>query len=161
MGNNLWRELPVYLSPSQSDVEMELNGLSEGSHRDAATSAAVARSALEHWLWAVRGVPFMASSDEERTALRGLAAWYERVCIDDAYDNPAPADGLDALTAQEHGPDQLPLRRSVVPHWAVRVAQELTEWRRRGLAIDGDPAATVLAYAKLDLALRGAFDKLR
>jgi len=109
----------------------------------------------------VRGVPFTASSDEARIALRGLAAWYERICVDDTYDNPAPADGLDALTAQERGPDHLLLRRDVVSHWAVRVAEELAEWRRRGLASDGDPAVTLLAYAKLDLALRGAFDKLR
>jgi len=123
------------------------------------SSATVARSALEHWRWALRGVPFTASSDEARIALRGLAAWYERICVDGTYDNPAPADGLDALTAQEREPDHL--RRDVVSHWAVRVAEELAEWRRRGLASDGDPAVTLLAYAKLDLALRGAFDKLR
>lgn len=127
----------------------------------AESSAKIAHSALEHWRWAVRGVPFTASSDEARIALRGLADWYERICVDDAYDNPAPADGLDSLMAQEREPDHLFLRRDVMSHWAVRVAEELAEWRRRDHASDGDPAATLLAYAKLDLALRGAFDKLR
>ena len=97
----------------------------------AESSAKIAHSALEHWRWAVRGVPFTASSDEARIALRGLAAWYERICVDDAYDNPAPADGLDSLMAQEREPDHLFLRRDVMSHWAVRDAEELAEWRRR------------------------------
>ena len=124
-------------------------------------SKTVARSALEHWQWAVRGVLFTSPSDGARTALRGLAAWYDRICVDETYDNPAPVDGLDALTAEERGPDSLLLRHVVVAHWAVRVAQELAECRRRGHGGDGDPAATLLAHTKLDLALQGAFDRLR
>jgi hypothetical protein len=39
----------------------------------AESSAMLACSALEHWRWAVRGRFLTASSDEARTALRGLA----------------------------------------------------------------------------------------
>jgi hypothetical protein len=129
-------------------------------HSAAEASTALARSALEHWRWAVRGVPFTASSSEACTALRGLTAWYERICVDDLYDHPAPADGLDALTALERGSDLDLSRRVVVTHWAVRVAQELAGCRR-GLRHDGDLAAAFLERSKLDLALQGAFDRLR
>lgn len=105
-------------------------------------SATVASSTLECWQWAVRRVPVTASSDEARIALRGLAAWYARICVDDTYDSPAPSEGLDALTAQARGPDRLLLQRDVVSHWAVRVAQELAG-SRRALASDCDPAATL------------------
>jgi len=121
-----------------------------------ASSIAAARRALDYWRWAMRGMPVMETSEESRTALRSLVAWYERVAVDDSYNNPAPADGLDALAAQEHGPNRF-RDRVQVAHWAVRVAQELAECRRTHLD-DGD---SVLAYAKLDLALRGAFDRLR
>ena len=102
----------------------------------------------------------MAHSDEARTALRRLAAWYERICVDDMYKNSAPADGLDALAAGKRGSDSLRIRRVVVAHWAIRVAQELARFRRQGFAGDADQTAALLAHAKLDLALRGAFDRL-
>ena len=124
----------------------------------AGSSAAVARGALEHWQWAVRGRFLTASSDEARTALRGLAGWYERICVDETYHTPAPAEGIDALMAEGARPDHLFLRSEVVTYWAVRVAQELAEWRRpRSAAVGAD--AVLLADAKLDLALRGAFDR--
>ena len=123
-------------------------------------SAAVARSALEDWHWAVSGSTSANRSDQERSALRDLVAWYEQICIDEKYDGPAPRDGLDALTAQESGPDNLLIRRVVVTHWAVHVAQELAEFRRRRAAGDDDPGALLLAHAKLDLALSGAIDRL-
>jgi hypothetical protein len=125
------------------------------------SSAIAARSALQHWQWAVRGVPFISTSDEARTALCGLAAWYERICVDDKYDNPAPPDGLDALAAYEHGTDLLLLRRDLVSHWAFCVAQALAGFRRQRLVGDSDPVAASLVRAKLDLALQGAFDRVR
>jgi hypothetical protein len=124
------------------------------------SSEVFAHSALQDWQWAVQGVASIAVSDEDRTALRGLVTWYERICVDDEYDSPAPADGLDALAAHEHDADPPLLWRDLVFHWAVRVAQELAECRRPGLAANGDPAASLLAHTKLDLALRGAFDRL-
>ena len=112
---------------------------------EATTSTALAGSALEHWRWAVRGVPFTASSDQARTALRGLAAWYERVSADDAYGNPPPGDGLDALTALEAEPESQHCRRVVVAHWAVRVAEELARCRQRKIA---DSRADALAHTR-------------
>jgi hypothetical protein len=82
------------------------------------------------------------------------------MCVDETYDNDAPPDGLDILMAEGRRPDHLLLRSDVVTYWAVRVAQELAEWRRGRLAGVGDSAATLLAHAKLDLALQGAFDRL-
>jgi hypothetical protein len=131
---------------------------SEGDDTEPSTS--IARSALEHWQWAVRGAPFTARSNEARTSLRGLAAWYKRICLDDNYDSPAPADGLNALAAQEREPDQYLLRGAVVTHWSVRVAQELAEFRRKEHT-SGLEQTALLASAKLDLALQGAFDRLR
>ena len=125
-----------------------------------AASTALARSALVHWQWAVRGISFTARSGDACTALRRLTAWYERMCVDDTYDHPAPPDGLDALTALERGEDIDPSQRVLVTHWAVRVALELARWRR-GLTHDGDAATAFLEHAKLDLALQGAFDRLR
>jgi len=129
------------------------------SEQAVSQSAAVARSALEHWTWSVRGMPFAVESDESRPALRGLAAWYERISVDDAYTNPAPAAGVEALEAEVRGPDRLP-RSLQVAHWAVRVAQELAECRRTRLGAV-DLAATCLAEARLDVAVQGAFDHLR
>jgi hypothetical protein len=108
----------------------------------------------------VRGVPSIAPSGEECTALRALKVWYERMCVDGMYDHPAPVDGLDALTALERGPDGDLSRRVVVCHWAVRVAEELAGCRR-GLTDDGNSATAALEHTKLDLALQGAFDRLR
>jgi hypothetical protein len=127
----------------------------------AEVSASLARCSLEQWQWAIRELPLKATSDPARTALRGLAAWYERMCAEDTYGDPAPMDGLDALTAQEREPGNLVLQRVVVTHWSVRVAQELAGFRRQGLAGDNDLAAASLAHAKLDLALRVAFDRVR
>jgi len=122
-------------------------------------SAAVARRALAQWRWAVRALTGTGASTETRAALLGLVAWYERMSADAAYGNPAPVDGLEALATEERGPGRF-LRRTEVAHWAVRVAQELAEFRRRGVG-DEDPSAAFVAHAKLDLALRGAFDRLR
>ncbi len=52
------------------------------------------------------------------------------------------------------------VERVVVTHWAVRVAQELAEFRWRRITGDRDRATALLAQAKLDLALQGAFDWL-
>jgi hypothetical protein len=125
------------------------------------STLAVARSALERWRWAVRGTPFITdNSDDTQKALRGLVAWYERICVDDTYDSPAPSDGLEALATHQPGPESPLRRRYLICHWAVRVAEELADWHRRVYAGDGDAAAIGLAHAKLDLALRGALDRL-
>jgi hypothetical protein len=123
-------------------------------------SETVAHRVLEHWQWAVQEASSTAPSDETRTALRRLALWYERMCADEMYKTAAPADGLDALMAGEREPDSFLCRRVVVTHWAIRVAQELARFRRRGAEGDGDTASSLLAHAQLDLALRGAFDRL-
>jgi hypothetical protein len=132
--------------------------LASQGERASEVSAAQARGALQQWEWALREVALEASSDVARTALRGLSAWYERMCVDDTYADPAPADGLDALTAQERAPHTLTRPRVLVTHWALRVAQELAGFRKQGQACGGDPAAAYLAHAKLDLALQGAID---
>jgi hypothetical protein len=124
-------------------------------------SAAVALCALADWRWAVRGSPSESLSDHARTALLGLVAWYERICVDDQYDSPAPVEGLAVLTARERAPNSVLTHRVVVTYWAVRVAQELAEFRRRRITFEDDPAAVLLAHTKLDLAVRGALDWMR
>jgi hypothetical protein len=125
----------------------------------AAASAAMARQALDGWQWAVRRLTFTTFSHEGRTALRGLAAWYKQICVDETWKHPPPKDGLDALATEERGPGS-----SVVPvivaHWAVRVAEELVECRRRGVAGGRDQVSVSIAHAKLDVALQGAMDRL-
>ncbi len=120
-------------------------------------SSALARSALDHWKPAVRGIPFLDPSGETSAALSRLVDWYERICIDDLYNKPAPLACLDALIVIERSHSS---RRVVMTHWAVRVAQELVEYRRE-LRNDSDSAITFVNHAKLDVALQGAFDRLR
>ena len=101
----------------------------------------------------------MAPSDAARSALRHLADWYARMCVDDRYDKAPPTDGVDAVSALENGPEA-DKRRVVFTYWAVRVAEELARCRRyeRGQAA---PADVDLAHTQLDLALQAAFERLR
>ena len=124
-------------------------------------SGSVASSALRRWRWAVRGSPSTSASDDQaRIALRGHVVSFERICVDDQYDVPAPIDGLDALTIQEEGSDSLVDQRVVVTCWAVRIAQEMAKLPRRRIAADAGPASALLARANLDLPLQGAIDWL-
>jgi hypothetical protein len=119
-------------------------------------ASAVARSALDHWRHVVRTVLLTASFDGNQSALRGLAAWYERMCVDAGYCNAAPDEGLIALLALEVAGDGPFARRLMVTHSVFRIAQELAACRAQWRSADRELKTTDLALAKLELALRAA-----
>lgn len=141
-------------------------GVSCGPRADAAETARVGavleigRSALEHWRREVRSVLATRSSGGAGAALRELAEWYERMCVDDRYARPAPEDGVDALVAMRTDPDSMSSGTVMVADWAVRVARELACCRAQQRSDPPDVRAGALALAKLDVALYGAFERL-
>lgn len=144
------------LAPQQDRLPSSSQFDHAGSATEVHMAAAVARSALDHWRHIVRASLLTAPLDGVQSALRGLAAWYERMCIDPDHCNPAPPEGLAASVALERtavGPTE---RRIEVTHWAVRVAQELAAYRAQFSSTGESPVAIGLALAKLDVALLGA-----
>jgi len=119
----------------------------------------VACSALDHWRYAVRTVLLTARTDEAGTAMRGLAAWYERMCGGIDYGNPAPEQGLSALVALAEAGNGLIGDQLVLTYWALRVAQELAACRAEWSS--AEHATIDVALAKLDVALLGAYEHAR
>ena len=123
------------------------------------TTAALARSALEYWRHPVRRVLLAVSVDRDAVALRGLAAWYERLCVDVDYAQNAPDEGLDALVTLRSSFDAMVAHDLLVTYWAIRVAEELATCRARCWSdADGSDDAGV-ALAKLELALLSALER--
>lgn len=120
------------------------------------TACAVARSALERRRGAVRSVLLSANSEETRVALRGLAAWYERMCVDPDYGKAPPEEGVRALIALGDEEPKPIKRQLAVAYWAIRVAQELASCQVRWSSEDSTPDELQLALTKLDLALIAA-----
>ncbi len=126
-----------------------------------AVASAMARSMLERWAMVVRSVLLTSAAADDRTALRGLVAWYERMLIDPDYDNPAPGEGVAALIALSGERSSSLDRRVVVTYRAVRLAEELGACRAKWSSHGSDPGAHRVALAKLDLALQVASEPLR
>ncbi len=125
----------------------------------ASSESALARSALESlqsWKATVRNIPRWAHQTRRLTALIGIVRWYEQVCDQPDYAEGPSLDGLDALTdelteARSHdGSGRLARAR-----WAVRVAEELVNWRA-SRSVPGPPAASRIADSRLELAVTGA-----
>jgi hypothetical protein len=135
-------------------VVMEYSADEESSAE--AKLARDAGKALQGWRPAVLNIPNGARGEGRIRALENVVRWYERACSDTAFTEPAPLEGLDALTdelteARSHDG----LGRLAGVRWAVRVCEELVHWRAcRG----GDVAPTTAgaASARLELALTGA-----
>jgi hypothetical protein len=123
---------------------------------------ASAVAALHRWRSWVSALPLMqARAGSQLTELRGLAAWYERMCADDCYANPPPTEALDVLDELERDGSETNLERLVVVRWAVRVAHELAQCRSL-LANGGtdDVRAASIAAARLEVALNAAMEHM-
>lgn len=101
-------------------------------------------SKLRAWQHLIRALPHLVSAEPRKETMRALMAWYERVVENNDETGDPPIEGLDALT------DELTLVS--VPHnvlvqvararWAVRVAEELVQWRRC-LSTEGPGSAPI------------------
>jgi hypothetical protein len=114
--------------------------------------------ALERWRHWVRSLTMLASG-EHRVALRGLVAWYERLCVDGGYANPPPADGMDALFQTEQERSSATAQGLVGARWAIRVAEELANCRQLVSQGDDERAAAV-GLSRLEIALHEALERL-
>ena len=95
-------------------------------------------------------------------ALRGLSAWYERLCVDHEYAMPGPADGIEALHRSSQLITEPPSEVVITAWWAVRLAQEVVECRRllRFTDDDAEGVGLEVAAARLEVALHGAQERL-
>jgi len=123
---------------------------------ESAQTVRTAVAAMERWRHWVRSLPVMAG-EEHRTALRGLVAWYERVCADERYASFPPVEGMEALLLVEHERSGATARGLVAARWAVRVADAVAKCRQ---VSDGDDQARVVALAKLEVALHEALARI-
>lgn len=104
-------------------------------------------SSLRSWHHIVRALPHLVSADGRDGPIRELVAWNERIIADEKCGDGPPIEGLDVLV------DDLAL--VTVPldvhaelaraRWAIRVAEELVQWRRC-LRTEG-PGSAALARA--------------
>jgi hypothetical protein len=96
----------------------------------------------------------LVSSEELRVALRGLSAWFERVCIDGDYVTTAPAEGIDALHHITQQSPDLSTGHATVAWWSVRVAEDIVKCRQLLRPSDTiDDIDLDVAFARLELAL--------
>ena len=98
---------------------------------------------------------------DARLALRGLAAWFERMCNDPEYRNPPPEEAMVALAVLGNSS---PL--SWVDHLAalcrvIHLARELAACRQVWSVGDQDLDARVVALTKLELTLETSTATLR
>ncbi|HXX90314.1 MAG TPA: hypothetical protein VEI83_08840 [Acidimicrobiales bacterium] len=101
----------------------------------------------------VHGVLHATGPDVSPTALRGLAAWFERLCVDPDYRNPPPDEGMAALAALGASPGASPAGRVAAAGRAVRLARALSACRHAWSI--GDPGDRMAALAELELAVEG------
>ena len=112
----------------------------------------LARTTIEYLRTTVRSVLLGGPSDAgQDTALRGLEAWYERICADGDYCNRPPVEGVKALTDLGHGSAE-PERRLALAFRAIRLAGELALFRA-GSRQDPPAKALPVALARMDIAL--------
>jgi hypothetical protein len=119
----------------------------------------VAVAALERWRGTVRALHLRADSDELRVSLRGLVAWYERLCVDGEYATPAPAEGMMALPQIALLVVGSPSEEIVRAWWAVRLAEEVVACRQL-LKCGGDTSEDDLgvALSQLEVAMHGLLE---
>lgn len=121
-------------------------------------TCAVARSAIESLREIVRSVLLATRTGDEGIALRGLATWYERMCVDPDYANPPPDGGIAELNGLS---DLVRFKlRLMVAYRAVRVADELSASRRRRFSSDSTPEELHTVLARLELALHSLSEQL-
>jgi len=112
----------------------------------------LARATIEYLRSTVRSALLGGPSDAgQETALRGLEAWYERICADRDYCNRPPEDGLKALTDLGRGSAERG-RRLALAFRAIRLAGELALFRA-GSWQDPPPESLPVARARMELAL--------
>jgi len=125
--------------------------------RDGLESFALA--SIQRWRRIVIPLPLTAQSEDQETKLRGLVAWYERVCGDDRYSSAAPVEGIEALLAIALGSTLHDLFVSMARE-AIRVAEELVRYRQ--LMRDSgraDPRSREIARARLELSISTARER--
>jgi hypothetical protein len=115
------------ISMKSLESEDQIDGQMTNAGIDA-TTLAVASSTLARWRQVVRNVLLTAGTEDDWTALRRLASWYERMTLDPGYANPPPDDGLTALIALAGKSQTWEVRLAVTYH-AVQVAQALRACR--------------------------------
>jgi hypothetical protein len=121
----------------------------------------VAVAAMERWSRTVRALPLRVRSNELCLALRGLSAWYERLCVDDQYAMSGPADGIEALHRITHLTTELPTQEMLTAWWAVRVAEEVAECRRLvASSDDADGIGLEVAMSRLEVAVYGGHERM-
>ena len=120
--------------------------------------AADAADALRVWLRQVREALVILDTPKYSDAIRGLVAWYERVFFDAEFVESPPVEGLDAvvdelaLAAQPIGL----LRGIADARWAIRVGEELVNWRQCLLSFGPGSSPLGSATNRLELALEEA-----
>jgi len=115
-------------------------------------------AAMELFRQFVRSLPLVAINDCQRD-LRGLVAWYERVCVDESYAARPPVGGMHALLIAECERSASTAKGLVVARWAIRVAEEVVNLRST-LAWHQDEEALSVAQGRLELALQTALERL-
>jgi hypothetical protein len=120
--------------------------------------AADAADALRVWHRQVREDLVILDSSKYSDAIRGLVAWYERVFFHAEFVEPPPVEGLDAvvdelaLAAQPTGA----LHALARARWAIRVGEELVNWRQCLRSFGQGSSPLGLATNRLELALEEA-----
>lgn len=113
----------------------------------------IASSVLVRWLGVVRSVLLTTGSENVRSTLRGLAAWYERMTVDPRFAYPPPGDGIAALIAL--GREGRPCEpRLTTAFQAVRVAEALGAWRATLVTDASAPERRQTMRDRLELAVR-------
>ena len=107
---------------------------------------------LRRWRRSIRRLP-LGARREDRDALWELVSWYEAMCLDGRFANPAPKAGLEAFVLM--GRERTPLgphHDVIVARRALRVAEELANYRRC-LRDGADVPAVDIAANRLELAI--------
>ncbi len=116
----------------------------------------VAVAAIECQRRRIRTLPLLAGSDELHVPLRGLTAWYERLCEDCDYATPPPAEGLEALPRVAQHITGSARKEIGTAWWAVRVAQEVVACRQLlGSQDHANGSSFELALSRLETAMYG------
>jgi len=134
------------------DADFVINGNGPAPEIDIAEDAA---DALRAWQRQVRDALIVLDTAKYSEAIRGLCAWYERVFFDGEYAEAPPRAGLDAIVdelALAAQPYDI-LRALARAHWAIRVAEELSNWRQCLRSSGPESSPLGLATNRLELAL--------
>jgi hypothetical protein len=120
--------------------------------------AADAATLLRSWQRLITGLPELVGPGDRRRAVRELASWYERVLECEGYAADPPLEGLDVLVDElVHVNVSFEVHAELArARWAIRVAEELVNWRNcLGTAGPGSPP-TGPATDRLELAMESA-----